>query len=63
MEELAGIEGWVVPAPDGSREPHRVVLGIYRSHARASAAARMLLTSKTLPAVNVVPLARRGERR
>lgn len=62
-EQLAGIEGWVVPAPEGSGAPHRIVLGIFRSYDRANAAARMLLTSKTLPAVRVVPLPRRGDRR
>ena len=62
-EELAGIEGWVVPAPEGSSAPHRVVLGIYRSHARASAAAKMLLSSRTLPSVSIVPLPKRDARR
>jgi len=63
IEELVGIEGWVVPAPEGSSAPHRIVLGIYRAHGRANAAAKMLTSSRTLPAARVVPLPRRSERR
>jgi hypothetical protein len=62
MHQLTGFEGWVVTAPDGGG-PYRIVLGAYRSHARATSAADMLLRSKTLRDVTVVPLPPRSERR
>jgi cell division protein FtsN len=61
MQELTGFEGWVVPSADGSS--YRVVLGAYRSHERATGAANMLLNSRTLSNVTVVPLPPRSQRR
>lgn len=55
MQELTGIEGWVVPAT-GSADEYRIVLGIYRSYARARSAAGMLMRSHTLTRVTVVSL-------
>ncbi len=63
MQELTGIEGWVVAAAGGGDEPYRIVLGAYRSHERATAAANMLLNSRTLSDVKVVPLPPRSARR
>jgi hypothetical protein len=63
MQALTGIEGWVIPAPENGSDPHRVVLGIYRSYDRANAAARMLRSSNTLGSVTVTPLPRRSARR
>ena len=56
MRNLAGLDGWVVAAPDGGGRPYRIVLGIYRNYERATAAANMLLRSRTLHDVTVVPL-------
>ena len=47
----------------GSAEPNRVVLGIYRTRERAESAASMLLRSRTLDQVTVVPLPSRRARR
>ena len=56
MQELTGIEGWVVPATGPGADEYRVVLGIFRSYARARSAAGMLVRSRTLPKVTVVSL-------
>lgn len=61
MQELTGIEGWVVPAAEGE-EGYRVVLGAYRSRERAEGAANMLMNSRTLRNVTVVPLPPRSAR-
>ena len=63
MRRLTGIEAWVIPAAEGGAETHRVVIGIYRSRERATAAARMLVATHTLHSVDVVPLPRRSARR
>lgn len=63
VQELTGIEGWVVPTTDGDGEGYRVVLGAYSSTDRAQGAANMLLKSKTLKNVSVVPLPPRSVRR
>lgn len=63
MQQLTGFEGRVVDAADGGGKPYRIVLGIYRSRARATAAANMLLNSRTLRDVTVVPLPPRSARR
>jgi type II secretory pathway predicted ATPase ExeA len=57
-----GFEGWVIPASEGSSGTHRIVLGIYRSRERANSAARMLVRSRTLGSVAVVPMPRRSAR-
>lgn len=62
LQLLTGFEGWVVPAAGEGSGKYRVVLGIYRSHQRASAVAEMLLTSRTLDRVHVVPLPPRSQR-
>ena len=62
LQQLTGFEGWVVPSDDRSR-PYRIVLGAYRSHARATSAANMLLNSRTLRNVTVVELPPRDVRR
>jgi hypothetical protein len=61
-QNLTGIKGWVVPAPEGSGQPHRVIIGIYRQRSRADAAANMLLRSKTLGEATVVSLPRKSAR-
>jgi hypothetical protein len=62
LQQLTGFEGWVVDAPDDREHPYRVVLGAYRSVERATGAANLLLRSKTLPNVTVVPLPPRSTR-
>jgi type II secretory pathway predicted ATPase ExeA len=62
VQGLTGFKGWVVPAPEGSGQPHRVIVGIYRQRSRADAAANMLLRSKTLSEVTVVSLPPRARR-
>jgi type II secretory pathway predicted ATPase ExeA len=62
LHELTGIEGWVISPPEGSGKPYRIVLGIYRSFDRANSAANMLMRSKTLRNVVVVPLPPRSTR-
>ena len=62
MQELTGIEGWVVPSDGPGGEEYRVVLGIFRSYARARSAAGMLMRSHTLPRVTVVSLPPRSTR-
>lgn len=54
--QATGIQGWVVPAPEGSSEQHRVILGIYRSKERAAAAAKMVVATRTLPHAVAVAL-------
>jgi len=61
LQALTGFEGWVVRSPDGGGR-YRVVVGAYRSHKRATAAANMLLNSRTLPDVTVIPLPPRNVR-
>jgi type II secretory pathway predicted ATPase ExeA len=61
IRELTGIDTWVVPATDDA-EPHRIVLGVYRSQERAKAVAKMLLDSRTLDSATVAPLPRRSVR-
>jgi hypothetical protein len=63
MQQLTGFQGWVVDAAEGGGRPYRIVLGVYRSRARATAAANMLLNSRTLRGVTVVPLPPRSARR
>jgi type II secretory pathway predicted ATPase ExeA len=63
MQALTGIEGWVIPAPENGSDPHRVVLGIYRSYDRANSAARMLRNSNTLGSVTVTLLPKKSARR
>ncbi len=62
MHTLTGIEGWVVTAADDGGNTYRIVLGAYRSYERATAAADMLLNTKTLSDVTVVPLPSRRVR-
>jgi len=62
VQQLTGIESWVVPAPEGSGELNRIVVGIYRARRRADATAAMLLNSKTLGDVKVVTLPPRAAR-
>ena len=52
----------IVPAADGGSTTYRVVLGAFSSHERAAGAAKMLLDSKTLSDVNIVPLPPRSAR-
>jgi len=63
MQQLTGFEGWVVDAADGGSKPYRIVLGAYRSEERATGAANMLMRSRTLHDVTVVPLPPRNTRR
>jgi general secretion pathway protein A len=56
VEAKTHIHTWVVPAPEGSNAPNRVVLGIYRQRRKAEAAANMLLTSRTLHEATVIPM-------
>jgi hypothetical protein len=56
LQQLTGIEGWVVPGEEGGAEPYRIVLGMFRSEDRATSASNMLLNSRTLTAATVVPL-------
>jgi type II secretory pathway predicted ATPase ExeA len=62
MQALTGIESWVVQPPEGSPEPNRVVVGIYRARRRADATAGMLLRSKTLPEATVIHMPPRSSR-
>jgi type II secretory pathway predicted ATPase ExeA len=61
IRNLTGMDTWVVPATNEG-EPHRIVLGIYRSQERAEAAANMLLDSRTLDVATVVALPKRSAR-
>ena len=63
MQALTGFEGWVVPDPNDGERTYRVVLNAYRSRQRAESAAHMLLNSRTLPNVTVVPLPPKDVRR
>jgi cell division protein FtsN len=62
MQRLTGFEGWVVTEAPGEDKPYRVVLGIYRSRQRATAAANMLLNSRTLHYVSVETLPSKSQR-
>lgn len=62
LQVLTGIQGWVAPVDGSGFEKYRVVLGIFRSYARARAAASMLVRSHTLPSADVVPLPPQGTR-
>jgi type II secretory pathway predicted ATPase ExeA len=62
LQEATGIDAWVVPAAaDG--ESHRVVLGIFRTAERATAAADQFLAASTTGEARVVPLPPRRARR
>ena len=63
MQELTGIQGWVVPSDDRAGAAYRIVLGAYRSPERATAAANMLMNSRTLSDVTVVRLPPQSTRR
>gem|GEM_PF-2011818 len=63
LEDLTGIEGWVIPPREGSDGPHRIVLGIYGTYERARRAADMLVNTRTLGAAEVVPLPPARDRR
>ncbi|HTR97767.1 MAG TPA: AAA family ATPase [Candidatus Acidoferrales bacterium] len=63
LKSLVGIGAWVVPSADSAATPHRIVLGVYRSRARAEAARQMLIGSRTLTEVTVVSLPPRRARR
>ncbi len=56
LQALTGFEGWVVPSSQNGGTTYRIVLGVYRSYGRAQGAANMLLRSRTLKSVTVVPL-------
>ena len=60
LSSLTGFEGFLIPSPDGSS--YRILLGAYRSQARAQSAADMLLRSKTLARATVVPLPPKDQR-
>ncbi|MGH7741404.1 MAG: hypothetical protein ACRENS_05215, partial [Candidatus Eiseniibacteriota bacterium] len=62
MQGLTGIQGWVVPAGDASEGKFDVVLGVFRSYARAKSAADMLMKSRTLSDVAVITLPPRHTR-
>jgi type II secretory pathway predicted ATPase ExeA len=62
LQDLTGIEGWVVPSSDPDAHSYRVVLGIFRSYAKTRSAAEMLVRSRTLPRATVVTLPPRGVR-
>jgi len=56
IQDLTGIEGWVVPGTQPDAHDYRVVLGIFRSYAKTRSAAEMLVRSRTLPHATVVSL-------
>jgi type II secretory pathway predicted ATPase ExeA len=56
LQDLTGIEGWVVPGTQPDAHDYRVVLGIFRSYAKTRSAAEMLVRSQTLPHATVVSL-------
>ncbi|HTK31335.1 MAG TPA: AAA family ATPase [Candidatus Saccharimonadaceae bacterium] len=56
LQDLTGIEGWVVPGTQPDAHDYRVVLGIFRSYAKTRSAAEMLVRSRTLPHATVVSL-------
>jgi hypothetical protein len=62
VQALTGIQTWVATAPAGAAAPYRIVVGAFRSRARAAGAAQMLLRSRTLGAATVVPLPGASER-
>ena len=63
LQELTGLDAWVALGDEERGEPHRIVLGVYRSYTRAKSAADMLVRSKTLGRATVVSLPPRGSRR
>jgi hypothetical protein len=56
IQELTGIEAWVVPAPDGGSGQYRIVLGVFRSAERATIAAGALIANASLHEASVVAL-------
>lgn len=52
---LTNIHGWVIVPEDGGGD-YRVVLGVFSVADRAQGAARMLVTSRTLPEATVIPM-------
>ena len=63
LRAATGLGAWVVREPEAGGETYHVVLGIYRSNARASAAADLLLAQGRVSQVTVVPLPPRHARR
>jgi len=62
IAQRTNIEAWVVPAPDGSGQLHRVVLGIFSQQSRAIRAADVLVGNQSLGEAHVVPLPPRRDR-
>ncbi len=57
------IEGWVVTSGTGGEESHRIVLGVFRTPERATAAAHVLLADDAVTEAQVIPLPPRRLRR
>lgn len=63
LRAATGLDAWVTKVSEAGGHTYHVVLGIYRSSARADAAADLLLTEGRVSQVRVVPLPPRRARR
>ena len=63
IQNLTGMQAWVVAAGDDSIGPHHVVIGVFRTPDAASTAMAALVSSHTLDSLTVVPLPPRSARR
>lgn len=63
LRAKTGLGAWVVRQTEGGNETFHVLLGIYRTNARASAAADLLLVEGRVSQVKVVRLPPRHSRR
>ena len=63
LRAATGLGAWVVRESEAGSETYHVLVGIYRSDARASAAADLLLAEGRVSQVTIVPLPPRRARR
>ena len=62
LQSLTGIQGWVVSPTEAGDGKYRIVLGVFHSYARATAAAHAMMRSRTLASVKVITMPPRTAR-
>jgi hypothetical protein len=62
LQSLTGVQGWVVSPTESGDGKYRVVLGIFRSYAKATAAAHTMMRTRTLANAKVITLPPRSMR-
>jgi hypothetical protein len=62
LQSLTGVQGWVVSPTEAGDGKYRVVLGIFRSYAKATAAGHTMMRTRTLANAKVITLPPRSMR-